>query len=172
MRLVISLVVFVADVAGPPPGQRLLVTLLDLNVASLQLQCSRQRTAGPHSREVLGCVDSEDIAQDLRQNWHQTADMQIHRVDAHQDEAKPVLAVRAARQVGKAKETALDVVLVLCNGGRGDQLAHETPGGSPVGLNQCCLLVRPVGVPEGAVHNVQRISQLIRIRLSGFRICH
>lgn len=80
----------------PFARQSLLIALLDLNVAALQLECSREGTTGPHAGEVLRCVHSEDVAQHLGEYGREAADMQIHGIDAHQDEPEAVFAMCAA----------------------------------------------------------------------------
>jgi hypothetical protein len=155
----VVLVVLLAD-RQPLAGQRLLVALLDLDVAALQLERTCQRTAGPHPRKVLGRVHGEDVTHDLGQDGRRSSYMQVHRVDAHQHKAQAVPAVGAAREVWKAEEATFDILFVLGNRGRCDQLAHEPACCASIRLDQCRLLVGTFGIPKGAMHHVERVPQL------------
>jgi hypothetical protein len=145
-------------------SQRLLVALLHLDVAALQLESPGQSTAGPHSWEVFRRVHSEHVAQNFGQYWREPSHMKIHRIDAHQDKPQTVLAVRATRQIRKTEEAAFDVVLVLGDRGRCHQLAHQSPCRSSVGLDQRGFLIRALGVPERAMHHIQRVPKLFLFR--------
>lgn len=75
--------------------QGLLVAFLDLDVAALELECSRECAAGPHAGEVFGCVDGKDVAQHLGEYGREAANVQVHGIDAHQDESEAVFAMSA-----------------------------------------------------------------------------
>ena len=158
-----SLASFGAQAGSLPRGESLLVPLLDLDVAALQLEGAGEGAAGAHAGEVLGGVDGEDLAEHLRQDGREAADVQVRRVDAHHHEAQPVPPVRAARQVREAEEAPLVVVLVLRHRWRRHQLPHQSSRGPPVGLDQRCFFAGAFGVPQRAVDYVERIPQFVEI---------
>jgi hypothetical protein len=138
--------------------QCLFIALLHLDIASLQLQRPGEGTAGSHAGEVLGSVNCEDVAQDLGKYGREASNMEVHRINAHKDESESVFAVCTAREVGKAEKASLGIMLVLCYGGRSYELAHESSRCSSVGLYECCLFIRPLCVPECAMHHVERVT--------------
>jgi hypothetical protein len=167
------IVLHIVLMAGTKPlaSQSLLVSLLHLDVATLQLECSGESAAWPHSWKVLGRVNCEDVAQYFSQDWGVSSNVQVHRVDAHQDEPQAVLAMCATRQIRKTEEAAFDVMLILGDRRRCDQLPHQSPCCSTVGLDQCGFLIRTLRVPERAMHHIKRVPKLLLFCHSRLGIC-
>lgn len=131
----------------PPPALRLLIPLLDTDGTALPLQRLGQRCAGAHAGEILGREHGEDVALHLGDGRHPLAGLEGHGLEAHQDEAQPVAAMRAAAEVREAEEAPLDVVLVGADEGGRHERAHQAARITAVGAGEPGLVRAPVGAP-------------------------
>jgi hypothetical protein len=73
--------------------------------------------------------------------------MEVHRVDAHQNEAEAIPAMCAAREIRETEKATLNIMLILCNRGRCYQLTHQSPSCSPIRLHERRFLIRPICIP-------------------------
>jgi hypothetical protein len=149
----LTVVVSASTVAGA-----LLVALLDRDGTALRLQGLGQSGAGSHSRKVLGGKDGEDVGLGLGDGGHELAGLEVVGLEAHEDEAQFVLAMRSTGEVGEAEEAAFLVVLIHAVKGRGDQSAHQSSSRSSILTEDSSLVILAIGAPKGAMDYVVRVS--------------
>jgi len=97
--------------------------------------------------------------------------MQVHRVDAHENEPEPIFAMCPTREIWETEETALDIMLVLCYRRRCNQLAHQSSRRSSIRLDKCRFFVRSVRIPKRTMHNIQRVTQLFLFCSTSLGVC-
>ena len=127
--------------------------LLDPDVEALPAQRLEQGAAGAHAGEVLGGEDAEDVGDDVGDAAVHGAGLHVGRVDAEELEAQAVAAWGAAAEVREDEEGARDAVLVFGLVRRGDEGAHQPPGGGHVRVRgrHFGLVVAAVWAQERAV---------------------
>lgn len=150
--MVIIIFVIVVTVIPSITRTTLVVALLDRDQTALLLEPLGQRSARLHSREVLGVVYREDFA-GRRGTYRRPASRDHPRsIQDDQRELEPEGTWSAAREIGEGEETALLVVLVEADEGRGDDCAHQPPL-LPVVLGHLGAVLLAGLIPDRAVHD-------------------